>query len=136
MRKLFAGVAFLLMLAIAIQFFLAATGAYDDAPVDDSFQMHRALGYAIILIAGLVALVGALARVPGQLIAMAGAVAGLTILQAVIAGVAGALDDTGGGTSTTSAMVFGLHAINAVAIVFTASGLVSGARGLVSAETA
>ena len=45
MRKVFAVLATLLVLVVVAQFFLAASGAFDTAPNDESFQPHRALGY-------------------------------------------------------------------------------------------
>ena len=37
MRKVFAGFATLLILAIVVQFFFAASGAFDTAPKDEAF---------------------------------------------------------------------------------------------------
>jgi heme A synthase len=48
MRKVFAGLAMLLMLAVVAQFFLAANGAFNTAPNDESFQPHRVLGFGIV----------------------------------------------------------------------------------------
>lgn len=112
MRKAFAGSVTLLMLAVVAQFFLAASGAYDTAPNDQSFQPHRLLGYGIVLLAVVVTIVGALARVPGRLVGLTGLVAGLSVVQVVIPAVAGAF----GGSSTAGPLVFGLHAVNGLAI--------------------
>ncbi|TWD75410.1 hypothetical protein FB561_6850 [Kribbella amoyensis] len=121
MRKLFSALSTLLVLAIVLQFFLAGMGAFDAAGRDESFAPHRALGYGILLIAVLLTLLAAAARLPGRLIGGTGLVAGLVLLQIVIAVTAGAIDGSGGTTSTTAKLVFGLHAINAVAIAFTIS---------------
>ncbi|MEV3927491.1 DUF6220 domain-containing protein [Actinomadura coerulea] len=67
MRRAFAGLAALLMLAVVALFFLAASGAFDTAPNDEPFQSHRALGYGVVLIAVLVTVSAALARTPGPL---------------------------------------------------------------------
>jgi hypothetical protein len=72
-----------LILAVVLQFLLAASGAFDTAPKDASFQPHRALGYGILLFAVLLMLISALARMPG-LIGMAG----LTFLQGVTRAIA------------------------------------------------
>ncbi|OKI63976.1 DUF6220 domain-containing protein [Micromonospora sp. CB01531] len=111
MRRFFAGLAALQMLAVVAQFFLAASGAFDTAPNDESFQPHRALGGGIALIAVLVTVVAATARMPGRVIGLSGLVAGLAIVQFAIKGIATALDGTAGG------LVFGLHAVNGLAIV-------------------
>lgn len=111
MRKAFTGLARVLMLAVVAQFFLAASGAFDTAANDESFQPHRALGYEILLFGALLTVVAAVARLPGRLIGLTGLVAGLSAVQAVIGAVAKAFDDNGG------QLVFGLHAVNALAIV-------------------
>ena len=124
MRKVFAGLAALLVLVVVAQFFLAASGAFDTAPNDESFQPHRALGYGLILFAVLLTIVAALARVPGRLIGMTGLVAGLGVVQSLIRAVAGAFNDAGDNTTTAGKLVFGLHAINGLAIMAVA-GIVS-----------
>ncbi len=101
MRRVCALLATLLVLVVVAQFFLAASGAFDTAPIDESFQPHRGLGYGIILFAILLTIVAALARMPGRLIGMTGLVAGLGVVQALIRRIADALNGTGD-TSTTA----------------------------------
>ena len=132
MRKVFLGLATVLMLAVVAQFFLAAAGAFDTAPNDESFQMHRASGYGIILLTVLVTIVAALARMPGRLIGMAGLAAGLTLLQSVIREIATAFGDTTS-SSTAGELIFGLHAVNGLAIVAVIGMIVRQARELISA---
>ena len=129
MRKVFAGLATLLTLAVVAQFFLAASGAFDTAPNEESFQPHRALGYGIVLFAVLMTLVAALARVPGRLIGMTGLVAGLAVLQGVIRAIASAFGDTGDST-TAGQLIFGLHAVNALVIMAVAGMIARQAREL------
>jgi hypothetical protein len=129
MRRFIAGLAALQMLAVVAQFFLAASGAFDTAPNDESFQPHRALGGGIVLLAVLVAVVAATARMPGRLIGLSGLVAGLAVVQFVIKGIATALDGTGGST-TAGGLVFGLHAVNGLAILAVAGMIVRQARQL------
>lgn len=117
MRKAFTGLATLLLLAVVAQFFLAGSGAFDTAPNDESFQTHRALGYGIALLAIVMTIVAAVARMPGRLIGMTGLVAGLTLVQGVIRAVASAFGDTGDSTTTAGRLVFGLHAVNGLVIV-------------------
>jgi Family of unknown function (DUF6220) len=123
MRRSFAGLAILQLLAVVAQFFLAASGAFDTAPNDESFQAHRALGAGIVLLAVLVTIVGAIARMPGRLIGMSGLVAGLAVVQVVIRAIATAFDGAGGST-TAGELVFGLHAVNGLAILAVAGLIV------------
>jgi Family of unknown function (DUF6220) len=126
MRRVFAVLAAVLVLGVVAQFFLAASGAFDTAPNDEAFRPHRVLGYAIVLVALLLAIVGALARLPGRLVGMAAAAAGLGVLQGLIRAVAAAFDDgTAAGT-----LVFGLHALNALAILAVAATVARRAREL------
>ncbi len=130
MRRLFAGLAVLLVLAVVAQFFLAASGAFDTAPNDESFRPHRALGYVIFLLPVLMAIVAALGRMPGRLIGMTGLVAGLVAVQVVIAQVAKAFNDTGDTSTTAGQLVFGLHAVNGLVIMAVAGTIVRQARAL------
>jgi hypothetical protein len=129
LRKVFAGLATLLVLAVVAQFFFAASGAFNTAPKDESFQMHRSLGYGIVLFAVLLTIVAALARMPGRLIGMTGLVAGLVVVQGLIRALADAFD-TGGTSTTAGQLVFGLHAINALVIMAVAGTIVRRARAL------
>lgn len=117
MRKLYTAWSVLLTLAVAAQFFLAAMGAFDAAPKEEAFQPHRLLGYAILGGAALLVVLAAAARLPGRQIGMAGLVAGLVLLQPVIAMVANAFGEAAGTTSTIGKLIFGLHAVNSVFIV-------------------
>lgn len=131
MRRVIAGFAALLMLAVVAQFFFAATGAFDSAPKDESFQVHRALGYVIFLLAVVLTIVAALARMPGRLIGMSGLVAGLTVVQVVIALLANAFGD---GTAA-GPLVFGLHALNGLAIMGVVATVLRQARQLSNSPT-
>ena len=129
MRRVFTLLTGALVLAVVAQFFLAASGAFDTAPADESFRPHRALGYAIVVFALLVTVVGALARLPGRLIGMTALVAGLGVVQGLIRTVAAAFDDG----STAGTLVFGLHAINALAIMAVSGAVARRARALLRA---
>ena len=130
MRRVAAGLAALLAVAIVAQFYLAASAAFDTAPKDESFQAHRALGYAILLLAVLSTAAGALARMPGRLVGMAALVAGLGVLQPVIRLVAAAFDDSGGNSTPTGVIVFGLHAVNGLLMLGLAVTVARRARAL------
>lgn len=130
LRRVFAVLATLLALLVVAQFFLAASGAFNTAPKDESFQPHRALGYGIVLFALLLTIVAALARLPRRLIGMTGLVAGLGIGQGLIAAAADAFNGAGDTSSTAGTLVFGLHAINALAILAAAGNAARRARAL------
>jgi Family of unknown function (DUF6220) len=127
MRRAFTGATSLLGLAVVVQFFLAGSGAFDNAPRDVAFAAHRGLGYLILLLALVVTIMGTLLRVPARLVGMAGLATGLILLQPVIAGVADALDDPGV-TTTAGRLVFGLHAVNGLVIVAVLGNLFARAR--------
>jgi Family of unknown function (DUF6220) len=129
MRKAFAGLAALLMLVVVVQFFLAGMGAFDTAPNEESFAPHRALGYWTVLLAVVLTVVAALARMPGRLIGLSGLVAGLGILQPVIGVVAKAFGDSEQ-TTTAGQLVFGLHTVNALVIIAVAHNVFRQARKL------
>ena len=130
MRRVFAGLAALLALVIVVQFYLAASGAFSTAPKDESFRPHRALGYVIFLLPVVMTIVAALARMPGRLIGMAALVAGLTVVQVVIAVLAAAFDDSGNTSTTAGQLVFGLHGINGLIILALAMAVARRARAL------
>jgi hypothetical protein len=129
MRKAFNGLASLLLLVLIAQFFLAASGAFDEAPNDESFQPHRALGYGIILLAVVVTIVAAVARMPGRVIGMTGLVAGLAAIQSVIRVLADAFGDAG-------QVVFGLHAVNGLVMVAVLGRIVRLSRAAAPARPA
>jgi hypothetical protein len=129
MRKAFTGLASLLLLVLIAQFFLAASGAFDEAPNDESFQPHRALGYGIILLAVVVTIVAAVARMPARVIGMTGLVAGLAAIQSVIRVLAGAFGDAG-------QIVFGLHAVNGLIMVAVLGRIVRLSRAAAPARAA
>ncbi|UGT69307.1 DUF6220 domain-containing protein [Nocardia gipuzkoensis] len=112
MKRAFTGLAALLLLAVIAQFYLAASGAYDTAPVEESFQPHRTLGYVILVFALVLTIAAAIARMPRRLVGLAGLVTGLVIGQSVIREVARAFGDGSSGH-----LVFGVHAINGLVII-------------------
>jgi Family of unknown function (DUF6220) len=130
LRRVFAGLAGLLVLAVVAQFFLAASGAFNTAPIDEAFQPHRAFGYVIAILAVLMMIVAALARIPGRLIGMVGLVIGLFVVQVLIAVFAKAFNDSGDTSTTAGQLVFGLHAVNGLAILHVAGSIARQARAL------
>jgi hypothetical protein len=135
-RRVFAVLAALLAVVVVAQFFLAASGAFDPAPNDESFRTHRALGYAIVPLAILVTIVAALARMPGRLIGMTGLIAALGLGQSLIGAVAAALTDPGDTGATAGALVFGLHAVNGLLLLAVAGTVARRARALAASPPA
>jgi heme A synthase len=133
MRKAFTGLAAVLMLAIVVQFFLAASGAFDTAPTEEAFRPHRILGLGTVLLAILLTVFAALARMPGRLIGRAGLVAGLGVLQPVIVVIAKAFGDTGE-TTTAGQLVFGLHAVNGLMMMAVVRTILQESRALPGTE--
>jgi hypothetical protein len=127
-KRVFALLAAVLVLAVVAQFYLAASAAFDTAPNDESFRPHRALGYGIVVLAVLLTVVAALARMPGRLTGMTGLIAALGVGQGLIRAVAAALDDTGGTSTTAGTLVFGLHAVNGLAMLAVAGTVARRAR--------
>jgi cytochrome b561 len=117
MRKVVAVLATLLVLVVVVQFFLAASGAFDTGGKDEAFQPHRSLGYVVFIVAVLLTIAAALARMPGRLTGMAGLVAGLIVVQVLIAKAADAFNDAGDNSTTAGTLIFGLHALNGLAIL-------------------
>jgi hypothetical protein len=113
MKKVFTGLAGLLLLAIVAQFYLAAAGAFDAAPIEEAFQPHRMLGYSILGLALLLTITGAVARMPGRLIGLSGLIVGLVLVQSVIRLIAKSFGDG----SAAGVFVFGLHALNGLFIM-------------------
>jgi hypothetical protein len=130
LRKVFGVLTSLLMLLVVTQFFLAASGAFDTAPKDESFRPHHALGYGILLFAVLLTIIAALIRMPGRVIGMTGLIAGLATGQAVIAALADAFNGPGDTSTTAGKLIFGLHAVNGLAIMTVAGTVARQARAL------
>jgi len=124
MRKVFTGLAIVQLLTVLAQFFFAASGGFSTAPREESYAPHHALGYVIFILSVLVAAAGALARVPGRLIGWSASIAGLVTVQVLLGVLARALNDTLG------PIVFGLHAVNAMAIAAISVLVVRQARAL------
>lgn len=117
MQRVFAVLANLLVVALGTQFFLAGMGAFNTAPNDTSFLPHRVLGFGIVLFTALLTILAALARLPGRLIGLTGLITGLVVGQILIGVAADAFNTSNDTTTTASTLIFGLHAINGLAII-------------------
>jgi hypothetical protein len=133
LRRVFAILATVQVLAVVAQFFLAAGGAYDTASKDTAFAPHRSLAMGILLFAIVLTIVGALARMPGRLIGMTALVAGLVVVQSLIRVLADSLNGTDDTTTTAGKLVFGLHALNGLFILLVTGDVARRARALARA---
>lgn len=134
MRKAYVILLTLLMVAIFVQFYLAAMGALSKPQDDNSFALHKINGMMVIpALAILATITGAIARVGRKLV-------GLTILPAVLIPVQILINTVGGHgdvhTATWGRVVLGLHAINGLLIMnFARMALMQG-RALLKQRTA
>jgi hypothetical protein len=129
MRKAFAGLAILLFLLVVAQFYFAAAGAGSTGSREAAYRPHHALGYVIFIVPVVMMAVAALGRMPGRLIWMPALVSALTSLQVVIAEQGKSLD------GAARSMVFGLHAINGLAILLLAGLILRRALELAKSGT-
>ena len=109
LRKIFGVMTRLLMVAVAAQFFLAGRGAFTA-----SFDAHRALGIAILVLALVTLIIGALSRAPKGALGTLSAVLGLLVLQPVLAGIGHGVGES---SVETGGLLFGLHAVNGVVVM-------------------
>ena len=132
MRKVFVVSSGLLLLAVILQFYFAAYGAFTiPFPVTteehhEAFAMHSGNTNVILLLSLLSTGAAYLAKAGKRTAMLALAPFVLTLVQVIIfvvAGIAGADIDATPPTSTTTAhAIVALHAINALAILGTALG--------------
>ncbi|WP_157987867.1 DUF6220 domain-containing protein [Jiangella endophytica] len=132
MRKIFLGFAVLMLAAVVVQFYLAAAGAFDTAPNDEAFDAHAIGGTVLLLLAVLATIVAAVAKAGGRLIGMTAGIAGLVLLQSLIRVLADALNDSSDTSTTAGTLVFGLHALNGLAIMGLTARVLADARRLVA----
>ncbi|HEY1176418.1 MAG TPA: DUF6220 domain-containing protein [Phytomonospora sp.] len=124
MRKLFAGLSAVLLLLVAAQFFFAAAGAFSY----EAYRPHHVLGYVIFSVPIVMAIVAALAKLPGRVIGMTLAISALVGLEVLIAVTAKAVGELAG------ALVFGLHALVGMAIMGIAVAILRAVRPPAAAE--
>lgn len=117
MRKLFTGLALLLALIVAAEFFFAAMGGFHA-----SYRPHHVLGYVIFSMPIVMAVVAAVAKLPKRFLGMLLGVVALTGFQVLVAKVAFAIGGTAG------PIVFGLHALGGMAIIALAVTILREAR--------
>ena len=112
--------AWLILPLVVIQIFLAGLGIFDDAYF---FFWHAAINAPIVFFLALIlVLIGWLGRVPRRLLGLAGAIAGLTLLQSLL------LLPYHLGAQGVLRAISGLHALNALVIFWVALQLLGRTR--------
>lgn len=133
MRRVFFGLAVLLLAAAVAQFFFAGYGSFAKPRTEHTYDIHRIIGMMVIpVLSILMAIFAALAKGGGRLIGLSLLPLGLVVLQIVIAAIARAVAGDTGTTNTASLIIFGLHALNGLAIGGVAGALFSAGRKLTS----
>jgi uncharacterized protein DUF6220 len=134
-RRAYVTLAGLMLLAVVVQFYFAAVGAFAEPQDDQSYALHLMDGMMIIPALSLLAtLVAALARAPGRLIGLTALPVGLIALQVLITEVGKGLGASTDDNTTPAALVLlGLHAINGLAIMAVAGITMRGARRFAAA---
>lgn len=118
MRKVYAAVAGLMLVAAIVQIYLAAVGAFDKPQDDSSFILHSMNGSMVIPVLSLVATAAAAAaKAPGRLIGLTILPVGLIIVQSLIIGLGSLFDDSAGNTTAASLVILGFHAVNGMLII-------------------
>jgi hypothetical protein len=116
-RKVYFGLSVLLVLAVVLQFYFAAVGAFAKPQTDSSYGLHSVNGMMIIPLLSILATVAAaIARAPGRVIGLAIAPLGLVVVQVLIIVIGKAFTD-GDNTTPAALVVYGLHAVNGLAIM-------------------
>ncbi|WP_067140969.1 DUF6220 domain-containing protein [Microtetraspora malaysiensis] len=137
MRRIYVALAGLQLIAVLAQFYFAGIGAFDRPQTSDSYELHATLGMMAIPVLSLViTVVATLVKAPGRLIGLSILPLGLVVVQMIIIMLGRALNDGTGNTTAASLAVFGLHAINGLAIMAVAGRVLAGARRLASADGA
>lgn len=137
MRKAFVLASILLLVAFALQFVFAAVGGFTKPTGDDAYALHSVNGMVIIpALTLLTALLAAVAKAPGRLIALAILPIGLVILQALIAMLANAATDASGVSTQIGPIIGGVHALNGIIAVHVVVAVHQGARKLANPEQA
>lgn len=137
MRKVYCGLAGLMLAAVVAQFSFAAVGAFTKPGGDDAYILHSVTGMMVIPVLSVLAtVVAALARAPGRMIGLTILPFGLVLVQMLIIGVGSALSDSDAGDRTTPAalVVLSLHGINGLVIMGVAGRIFAGAMRLVRTE--
>lgn len=131
MRKAFVVSAALLLVAFALQFILAAVGAFTKPGGDGAYALHSVNGMAVIPVLSLLTvLFAALAKAPGRLVAWSVLPLGLVVVQALLAMLANASTDAAGVSTAFGLTLGGLHALNGIVAVHVVVGVLRAARRL------
>jgi Family of unknown function (DUF6220) len=130
-RRVYLVLAGLLLLAVLVQFYFAAVGAFAKPQNDSSFALHDLTGSIVIpVLSLLLTIAAAVARAPGRLIGLSIVPLGLVVVQMLIVAIGRALNDSGDQTTPAGLAILGLHAVNGLAIMAVAGLIMRRAREL------
>jgi hypothetical protein len=136
-RRVYTALTGLLLLAVVVQFYFAAVGAFAKPQDDKSFALHSVTGMMVIpLLSILATIAAAVARAPGRLIGMTILPLGLVIVQVLIVVVGRAFNTDADTTTPVGLAILGLHALNGIAIGGVAGHTFTSARRFATATTA
>jgi hypothetical protein len=121
MRWTYAVSAWIIFVAVIVQFFLAGMGVFADA---HTFQIHAYVGYGLFFVMLIVLLVAFAARLPWRVIALTAVLPALVVLQSILIQV---------GRSGLPAIA-ALHPVNGLAIFTLAGFLALRSRSYVAAR--
>src|SRR5262249_26833043 len=109
-------------------FYFAAVGAFTKPQTDSSYGLHSIDGMMVIpLLSILATIAAAVARAPGRLIGLSIAPLGLVVVQVLIIAAGKAFSD-GDNTTPTAVVIYGLHAVNGLAILAVAGANLRASR--------
>jgi hypothetical protein len=130
MRKAYALLTGLLLVAVVVQFYFAAVGAFTKPQADNAYILHDINGTMVIPVLTILATIAAaVLKLPGRQIGLTVLPLGLIIVQVLIVVIGGAFDN-GSNMTTGSVIVLGLHAVNGLAIMGVSGALFARARRL------
>ncbi|TDB71292.1 DUF6220 domain-containing protein [Micromonospora sp. KC721] len=131
MRKAFVIVSTLLLVAFALQFVLAAVGAFTKPAGEGAYVLHSVNGTVVIpVLALLTILCAGLAKAPGRLVGLTFLPLGLVVVQALTAMLANASTDVAGVSTPFGLTTAGLHALNGIIAVHVVVAVQQQARKL------
>ncbi|MEH1123658.1 DUF6220 domain-containing protein [Micromonospora sp. CPCC 206061] len=138
MRMAYVVLTRLVGVAILVQFYFAAVGAFDRPQEDDSYSLHSINGMVVIPVLVLLATAtAALLRAPGKLIGLTVAPLGLVVVQVLIIVLGNAVSGGADGDTTPAGLaILALHAVNGLVTMAVAGMAARRARELSKRPTA
>jgi hypothetical protein len=130
MRRVYIVLTGVMLAAVVLQFYFAAVGAFAKPQVDTSYRLHDIDGGMVIpLLAILATIVAFVLKLPRGQIGMTILPLGLVVVQFLIVLLGDALNtDNGDKTTPIALIIYGLHAVNGLAVMAVAGTVFAQAR--------